>query len=44
MVPGSARDAIKTEIQEDFVKADIYYQTLNVQTIAQEKKYSVHQN
>ena len=31
----------KTKIQEDFVRADIYYQTLNVQTIEQTAKYSV---
>ena len=38
---GPKQDLIKQRIQEDFVKADIYFQTLNVQTIKQEKKYSV---
>ena len=38
---GPMRDEIKSQIQEDFAKADIYFQSLNVQTIAQEKKYSV---
>ena len=38
---GPKQDLIKERIQEDFVKADIYFQTLNVQTIKQEKKYSV---
>lgn len=38
---GPKQDLIKQYIQEDFVKADIYFQTLNVQTIKQEKKYSV---
>ena len=38
---GPKQDIIKQRIQEDFVKADVYFQTLNVQTIRQEKKYSV---
>ena len=38
---GPDRDMIKSQIQEDYAKADIYFQSLNVQTIAQEKKYSV---
>ena len=38
---GPKRDMIKSQIQEDYAKADIYFQSLNVQTIAQEKKYSV---
>ena len=38
---GPKQDMIKQRIQEDFVKADVYFQTLNVQTIRQEKKYSV---
>ena len=38
---GPMRDMIKSQIQEDFAKADIYFQSLNVQTIAQEQKYSV---
>ena len=35
-----AQDA-QTTIQENYVKADIYYQTLNVRAIKEEKKYSV---
>ena len=38
---GPKRDMIRERIQEDFVKADVYFQTLNVQTIRQEEKYSV---
>ena len=38
---GLKRDMIRERIQEDFVKADVYFQTLNVQTIRQEEKYSV---
>ena len=38
---GPDRDMIKSQIQEDYAKADIYFQSLNVQTIAQEQKYSV---
>ena len=41
VVGGPKQDMIKQRIQEDFVKADVYFQTLNVQTIRQEKKYSV---
>ena len=33
---------IKAAIQEDFARADIYYQTLNVQSIIQSAKYSVN--
>ena len=40
---GPERDMIKSQIQEDFAKADIYFQSLNVQTIAQEEKYNVIQ-
>ena len=40
-VTGSEQDAIKEQIQEDFVKADIYFKSLNVHTIAQEKKFTV---
>ncbi len=39
--PGPKQDEIKAHVQEDYAKADIYFQTLNVQTIAQEKKYTV---
>ena len=28
-------------IQQDYVKADIYYQTLNVKSIKQDRKYTV---
>ncbi len=35
------REALKEDIQKDFAKATVYYQTLNVQTISQEPKYSV---
>ena len=38
---GPERDLVKSQIQEDFAKADIYFQSLNVQTIAQERKYTV---
>lgn len=38
---GPKSDEIKSELQEDFVKADIYYQTLNVQSITQSPKYKV---
>ena len=31
----------KESIQQDYAKADIYYQTLNVRTITQSPKYSV---
>ena len=40
---GPKQDLIKQRIQEDFVKADVYFQTLNVQTIKQEEKYSVRE-
>jgi hypothetical protein len=39
--PGEQRDRIKSLVQEDYAKAEVYFQTLNVQTIAQEKKYTV---
>ncbi len=32
---------IKEKLQQDYVRADVYYQTLNVQTLKQEEKYSV---
>ena len=32
---------IKAEVQEDYSKVEVYYQTLNVQSIIQEAKYSV---
>ena len=40
---GAEALAIKSLIQEDFVKADVYFQTLNVRAIKQEAKYSVGQ-
>ncbi len=39
--PGPKRDEVKDMVQQDFAKADVYFQTLNVQSIMQEKKYSV---
>ena len=38
---GPERDKVKSQIQEDYAKADIYFQSLNVQTISQEQKYTV---
>ncbi len=32
---------IQTTIQSNFAKAEIYYQTLNVQSIEEKRKYSV---
>ena len=43
MLNSPERDVIKSEIQQDFAKADIYFQSLNVQTIKQEEKYTVTQ-
>ena len=40
-VVGPQRDTIQKQIQQDFVKADIYFKSLNVQTITQKKKYTV---
>ena len=40
-VLGPEQDMIKAQIQQDFVKADIYFKSLNVQTITQERKYTV---
>ena len=40
-VIGMERDMIQKQIQKDFVKADIYFKSLNVQTITQKKKYTV---
>jgi hypothetical protein len=39
--PGPMQDQIQAYVQQDFVKVDVYYQTLNVQTISQDKKYTV---
>ena len=33
--------AIQQEIQEDYTRAEIYYQTLNIQTITMSPKYDV---
>ena len=38
---GPERDNIKSDVQQDFAKADVYFQSLNVQTIKQEGKYTV---
>jgi len=35
------RDLIKAEIQEDFLKVDVYFETLNVRRIVETKKYTV---
>ena len=32
---------IRTEIQGNYLKIDVYFQTLNVRQIVQEKKYTV---
>ena len=32
---------IQSEIQQDYTRAEIYYQTLNIQTITQSEKYDV---
>ena len=32
---------IQREIQQDYTRAEIYYQTLNIQTITQSEKYDV---
>jgi len=34
-------DIIKQKIQEDFTRAEIYYQTMNVVTIQQDPKYNL---
>ena len=36
-------EEIQAYIQQDYVKADIYYQTLNVKSIRQDRKYTVVQ-
>ncbi len=33
-------DKVKEDIQRDYVKADVYYQTLNVQIVKQSAKYT----
>ena len=40
-VIGTERELIQKQIQKDYVKADIYFKSLNVQTITQNKKYTV---
>ena len=35
------KDVLKDQIQGDFAKADIYFNSLNVQTMAEEIKYTV---
>jgi len=32
---------IRETIKEDYVRADIYFQTLNVQTLTEDPKYTV---
>ena len=40
--PDPPRQAeIQNEIQQDYTRAEIYYQTLNIQTITQSEKYDV---
>ena len=41
---GPELDMFKDQIQGDFAKADIYFNSLNVQTMAEEKKYTVAKN
>jgi hypothetical protein len=41
LAQGPAAQAIQEEIQQGFVKADVYYQTLNVRVIEQSEKYTV---
>ncbi len=38
---GPDREAVKLLVQQDFAKADVYFQSLNVESIKQEKKYTV---
>lgn len=38
---GSRDDEIKGGLQENFVRADIYYKTLNVQSLIESGKYTV---
>ena len=38
---GHELDMLKDQIQGDFAKADIYFNSLNVQTMAEERKYTV---
>lgn len=38
---GPKAEEIKTSIQEDFVRADVFFQSLNVRSIMQSPKYSV---
>ena len=40
-VIGMERELIQKQIQKDYVKADIYFKSLNVQTITQTQKYTV---
>ena len=38
---GPEGQKIKTKIQQDYLKMDIFYQTLNVKSISQSAKYPV---
>ena len=38
---GLAAELIKQTLQEDYTKAEVYYQTLNVQSIIQDAKFTV---
>ena len=38
---GPEGQKIKTQIQQDYLKMDIFYQTLNVKSISQSAKYPV---
>ena len=40
-VIGMERELIQKQIQKDYVKADIYFKSLNVQTITETQKYTV---
>lgn len=41
LADGPEAAGIRESIQQEFVKADIYFQTLNIQTIEQTAKYAV---
>ena len=38
---GDSRQQVRKEIQEDFTSVNIYFESLNVQTISQKAKYNV---
>jgi hypothetical protein len=41
IMEGPRQDQIKSLVQQDYAKVEVYYQTLNVQSIMQQMKYSV---